>query len=161
MKDRGGVCGARWRGPPIEPGIEDGFDRAIGPGADLDGALGGGLDPRRAERADEPHYAETGAIALLGMGPSLEDLFAQGRGRRADRAGVLPDALDRPAGVAPVTGRHVLGNGRVLPIPACAQMNGDALAFVEGAALEMGSSAHSLQGDCQESCVRGRLRHHA
>ena len=44
---------ALWRGPPIEPGIEDGFDRAIGPGADLDGALGSGLDARGAERADE------------------------------------------------------------------------------------------------------------
>jgi len=77
MKDRGGVRGALWRGPPIEPGVEDGFDGAIGPGADLDGALGGGLDARRAERADEPHDAETGAIALLGMGPSLEDLFAE------------------------------------------------------------------------------------
>ena len=49
MKDRGGVRGALWRGPPIEPGIEDGFDRAIGPGADLDGALGSGLDARGAE----------------------------------------------------------------------------------------------------------------
>src|SRR5258708_23968087 len=116
MKDRGGVRGARWRGPPIEPGIEDGFDGAIGRGADLDGALGGGLDPRRAERADEPHDAETGAIALLGMGPSLEDLFAKRRGRRADLAGVFPDALDRPAAVAPLTGRHALVYRRVLPL---------------------------------------------
>src|SRR5271154_3119573 len=131
MADRGRVRGALRRGPPIEPGIEDGFARAIGPGADLDGALGSGLDPRRAERADEPHDAETGAIALLGMGPSLEDLFAQGRGRRADLAGVLPDALDRPAGVAPVAGRHVLGDRRVLPVPARPYVDGDALALVE------------------------------
>ena len=54
---------------------------------------------------------------------------AKRRGRRADLAGVFPDVLDRPAGAAPVTGRHVLGNGRVLPVPACAQMNGDALAL--------------------------------
>ena len=55
MKDRGGVRGARWRGPPIEPGVEDEFDGAVGPGADFDGALGGGLDARRAERAGETH----------------------------------------------------------------------------------------------------------
>src|ERR1700722_12596102 len=132
VKDRSGLRGALWRGPPIEPGIEDGFDGAIGPGADLESALGGGLDARGAERDGETHDAETGAVALLGMGPGLEDLLAERRGRRADLAGVFPDALDRPAGVAPVTGRHVLGNGRVLPVPACAQMT---------FALSRGSSA--------------------
>ena len=131
MKDRSGLRGARWRGPPIEPGIEDGFDGTIGPGADLDGALGGSFNARRAERADEPDDAKTGAVALLGMWPAFQDLLAKRRGRRADLAGVVSDALDRPAGVAPVTGRHVLGNGRVLPVPACAQMNGDALTFME------------------------------
>ena len=65
------------------------------------------------------------------MGPGLEDLLAERRGRRADLAGVVPDALDRPAGVAPMAGGHVLGNGRVLPVPAPAQMNGDALALME------------------------------
>ena len=114
----GVLRGALWRGPPIELVVEDGFDGAIGPGADLDGALGGRLDARGAKRAGETHDAETGAIALLGMGPVLQDLLAQRRGRRADLAGVFPDALDRPAGVAPVAGRHVLGNGRVLPVPA-------------------------------------------
>src|SRR5271166_3982457 len=65
------------------------------------------------------------------MGPGLRDLLAQGRGRRADLSGVFPDALDRPAGVAPMAGRHVLGNGRVLSVAAGAQMDGDAFAFVE------------------------------
>ena len=115
----GGLRGALGRGPPIEPGFEDGFDGAIGPGADLDGPLGGGLDARRAKGADEPDDAETGAIALLGMGPGLEDLLAERRSRRADLAGVVPDALDRPAGIAPMARGHVLRNGRVLPVPAC------------------------------------------
>src|SRR6202789_548481 len=131
MEDRGRVRGALGRGPPIELVIEDGFDGAIGPGADLHGPLGSGLEACGAERAGETHDAETGAVALLGMWPAFQDLLAERRGRRADLAGVVPDALDRPAGVAPVTGRHVLGNGRVLPVPACAQMNGDALAFME------------------------------
>ena len=101
----------------------------IGPGADLDGALGSSLDARYgAERADETHDTETGAVALLGMWPAFQDLPPQSAAvARADLAGIFPDALDRPAGVAPVTGQHVLGNGRVLPVPACAQMNGDAL----------------------------------
>ena len=131
MEDRGRVRGALWRGPLVELVVEDGFDGAIGPGADLDGPLGGGLDARRAKGTGKTDDAETGAVSLLGMRPGLENVLAQGRGRRADLAGVFPDALDRPAGVAPVTGRHVFGNGRVLPVPACAQMNGDALAFME------------------------------
>jgi hypothetical protein len=56
------------------------------------------------------------------MGSAFQDLLAQGRGRRADLAGVFPDALDRPAGVAPMAGRHVLGNGRMLLVAAAAEM---------------------------------------
>ena len=131
MEDRGRVRGALWRGHPVELVVEDGFDGAVGPGADLDGPLGGGLDARRSIGADETHDAETGAIALLGMGPSLQDLLAQRCGRRADLTDVLADALDRPAGVAPVARGHLLGNGGVLPVPAGPQVDGDAFALVE------------------------------
>src|SRR5271166_4730709 len=102
VADRGRIRGAPGRRLPIEPGVEDGFDRAVGPGADLDRPLRGRLDARRAVGAGETDDAEAGAIPLLGMGPGLEDLLAQRRRRLADLAGVLPDALDRPAGVAPV-----------------------------------------------------------
>ena len=71
------------------------------------------------------------AIALLGMGPALEDLLAERRRGRADLAGVVPDALDRPAGIAPMARGHVLRNGRVLPVSARPDVDGDALAFVE------------------------------
>ena len=100
-------------------------------GADLDGPLGGGLDARRAKGTGKTDDAETGAVSLLGMRPGLENVLAERRGRRADLAGVLPDALDRPAGVAPVAGRHVLGDRRVLPVPARPYVDGDALALVE------------------------------
>ncbi len=102
MADRGRLRGTLRRGPPIELVFEDGFDGAVGPGADLDGALRGRLDARGAIGADETDDAEAGAITLLGMGPGLQDLLAQGRGRRADPSGVFPDALDRPAGVSPM-----------------------------------------------------------
>src|SRR5580693_539773 len=68
MEDRGGVRGAPGRRAPIELVVEDGFDGAVGPGADLDGPLGGGFEARGAEGAGEANNAETGAIALLGMG---------------------------------------------------------------------------------------------
>ena len=97
MADRGALRGALGRGPPIELVVEDGFDGAIGPGADLDGPFGGRLDARRAIGADEPDDTETGAIALLGMGPALEDLLAQGRGRWTNSPGVFPrSGLPRP-----------------------------------------------------------------
>ena len=99
MKDRGGVRGALWRGPPIEPGIEDGFDRAIGPGADLDGALAAASMRAAAERADETHRCRDR------RGSPARDVaclpgFAVRAAVTADLAGVFPDALDRPAGVA-------------------------------------------------------------
>ena len=131
VKDRSGVRGAPGRRPPIELVVEDGFDGAVGPGADLDGPLGGGFEARGAEGAGEANNAETGAIALLGMGPALEDLLAERRRGRADLAGVVPDALDRPAGIAPMARGHVLRNGRVLPVSARPDVDGDALAFVE------------------------------
>src|ERR1700749_497216 len=106
VKDRGRLRGAPGRRLPIEPVVEGGFDGPGGSGADLDGALGGGFETRRAEGPGEADDAQTGAVALLGMGPALENVLAQRRGGRTDLAGVFADALDRPAGVAPVAGRH-------------------------------------------------------
>ena len=65
------------------------------------------------------------------MRARLKDQFAQGRRRRPDQARVGADALDCPAGIAPMAGRHVLGNGRVLVVTAGAHMRGDPLAFEE------------------------------
>src|SRR6516165_1711312 len=90
---------------PIELVVEDGFDGAVGPGADFDGALGGGLETRGAEGAGEADDPQTGAVALLGMRPAFEDLLAERSRGRADLASVFPNALDRPAGIAPVAGR--------------------------------------------------------
>src|ERR1700692_2735515 len=55
--------------------------------------------------------------------------------------GILADALDGPAGVAPMTGCHVLRYGRVLVVAAHALMRGDPLTLVEN--LDgAGSEAH-------------------
>ena len=61
----------------------------------------------------------------------LQDQVAQRRRRWADRGGVAADALERPVGVTPVAGRHVVLHGRVLAIAAGAQMGGDPLALGE------------------------------
>ena len=82
-------------------------------------------------RSREPDDAQTGAKALLGMWARFEDQFAQRRRRRPNQAGVGADALNRPAGVTAVAGRHVLGDGRVLVVAAGAHMRGDPLALDE------------------------------
>ena len=85
----------------------------------------------RAERFDQPHNAETRPEALFGVRALLQDQLAQRRGRRADRGGIAPDTIDRPVGVTPMAGRHVLLHGRMFAVAAGAQMRGDPLALGE------------------------------
>lgn len=79
----------------------------------------------------KPEDAEAGAEALLGMRGLVENEVAQRAGRRPDRGGVLADARDGPAGVAPMTGGHVLRLGDVFVIAGHALMCGNPLALVE------------------------------
>ena len=58
MLDRLRVRGALGCGAPIEVVVEDGFDRAVGPGADIEGALGGRLQTRGSVRPREPNNAQ-------------------------------------------------------------------------------------------------------
>ena len=58
-EDRGRLRGPLGRRPPIELVVEDGFDGAVGPGADFDGALGGGFETCDAEGTGEADDAET------------------------------------------------------------------------------------------------------
>ena len=66
----------RLRGLAVELVVEDGARRAVGQGANLQGARHCRLDPRGAERAHQAHDAETGAEALLGVRPALQDQLA-------------------------------------------------------------------------------------
>ena len=51
MQDRRRVRGPLAAGAPIKIVVEDGFDRAVGPGADLEGALGRRLQALRRRKA--------------------------------------------------------------------------------------------------------------
>ena len=57
MLDRLRVRGALGRGAPIKIVVENGFDRAVGPGADIEGSLGGRLQALGSVRAREPDDA--------------------------------------------------------------------------------------------------------
>src|SRR5215218_8757474 len=86
----------------IEAVGQDGVDRAVGSGADLEPSFASGLEALDAVVAGEPQDAEAGAEALLGMGPAAQDHVDQGGGVRPDGGGLELDALVCPAGVAAV-----------------------------------------------------------
>ncbi len=135
--DRRRVRGPRCGGAPIEIVVEDGFDRAVGPGADLEGPLGRRLEALGAVVPRQPDDPQACPEALLGMGAGFQDPLAQRRRRRPDPLRLGANALDRPAGVASVAGRHVLGERRVLAIAAAAGMSGDPFAPEEGERQEV------------------------
>ena len=87
------VCAALWRGTPIELVVEEGFERAIGFRADLDGAFGA-MGPGKGERCRD----------RLEISPrdggAHQDLLAQRCSRRLDQARVTPVAPDRRARVS-------------------------------------------------------------
>ncbi len=116
---------------PIEIVGEDRFDRAVGARADVDGPERRGFEPIAPIVPGEPDDAETGPKALLGVRPLIEDEIAQPQSGGPDRGGVLANALDRPAGIAPMAGGHMLGDRGVLVIATHALVSGNPLAPVE------------------------------
>jgi hypothetical protein len=118
-------------GMPVEVVGKDRLDGTVGSRADLKGALGGGFQSGAAIGSGEPYDAETCAEALLGMRTVFEDKFAQCHSGGADRGGIPADALDRPAGIAPMARRHVVRDGRVLVVATHALVRGDPFTLVE------------------------------
>ena len=60
----------------IELVVEDRAHRAVGQRPDLDRSGGGGFEATGPEGPHQPHDAEAGAEALLGVGPALQDQLA-------------------------------------------------------------------------------------
>jgi hypothetical protein len=104
---------------------------AIGAGCHRAGAGARRFQPGGAVAFGQAQDAETGAIALLGMGPLGENRFDE-RGRlRADRLRPADDPGRRPFQMALVRLGHV---GGVRGVPAAdigAAMRGDSLAAVK------------------------------
>jgi DNA invertase Pin-like site-specific DNA recombinase len=70
--DRRRVRGPRCGGAPIEIVVEDGFDRAVGPGADLEGALGRRLEALGAVVPRQPELVSEVALGAVGIILGLE-----------------------------------------------------------------------------------------
>jgi len=56
----------------IELGVQDGFDGAVGFGADLDRPLGGGFDAASTVGTGQAHDTKAGPVALLRMGAAFK-----------------------------------------------------------------------------------------
>src|SRR6202790_2022229 len=84
----------------IAVGLQDRVDRAVGSRADLQRPAAGGLQPLGPVASDEPHDADAGAEALLGVRALAQDDLDQRRGLRADLAGLPRTPRLRPIGVA-------------------------------------------------------------
>ena len=85
------------------------LDGAVAIGAQLLGAVAGGLEPVGAVRAAQAHQAEAGAIALLGMRPTLEDAGDEAaRGRAASARPTRSGATGVHSAWARCELRHVL-----------------------------------------------------
>lgn len=73
MKDRRLLGGALERGLAIKIVVEDGFDRTVGPGADLDRRCRRGFQALGTEGPRQADNAEAGSEALFGMRPIFQD----------------------------------------------------------------------------------------
>jgi hypothetical protein len=98
----------RWL--PIEPVLGDRLDRSIGTGANVETAIAGRFQSLGAVLSGQTQDAETRTVALLGVGPALQDQRGELGGARANRRRFAADPLDRSFGVAPMGTRHVLGD---------------------------------------------------
>ena len=122
----------------IEAVLQDRVERAVGLGADLEAAPAGGLEPGDAILASEPHDADAGTEAVLGMRAAAQNDLDQGGGAGSDGDGLALDALLVPVGwaasdaaLAAMGRRHVVGQRGVSAACATEQVAGDALALVE------------------------------
>src|SRR3954452_4072163 len=105
------VCG-RCKPLAIAVSLQDRVDRAVGSRADLQRPAAGGLQPLGPVALEEPHDADAGAEALLGVSALAQDDLDHRRGLGADLAGLPRDPLWRPLCVALVARRHVLAHRR-------------------------------------------------
>ena len=79
--------------------LQDSGDRGVGPGAEHQRAGAGGINAFGAVALDQAQNADAGAEALLGMRPRAQDDIDQRGGVRADRLGLMADALVGPVAI--------------------------------------------------------------
>src|ERR1700676_2922603 len=100
----------RGRGGPFgfEIVLQNRIDGGEGARADLQRPAAGCLQPVAAIALDQPDNAEPGPESLLRVRALAHDGLDQRRGIAPDLAGLPPDPLRRPVGIAPMASRRGL-----------------------------------------------------
>src|SRR5882762_5897594 len=88
--------------------FRDRIDGSEGARADFQRPAAGCLQPVAAIALDQPDDADSGPESLLRVRALAQDGLDQRRGIATDLAGLPPDPLRRPVGIAPMAARHVL-----------------------------------------------------
>ena len=128
-------------GPPaVEAVLEDGVDGGVGARADLQRPFAGGFQAVDAIGLGQSENPDRSAEALFGMAAFAQDEVDKGCRIRPDPAGLRPEPLGRPVGIAPVGAGHVRGHGGVFAIGRRPPVSGDALAAME-----------DLDGGCRQA----------
>src|SRR5258707_3984874 len=143
-----------WRreGLAVEPRLQDRLQASVAEGADCQRPLAGGLDAISAVAVAEPEDAETGAEALLGMGPRFQDALGQLGRRRSRLLGPADDPAGSPLLVPAVGVGHVGGVGAMASALVAANVAGDPAAAAEDldrgrAEADVANLADELVGD--------------
>src|SRR4029077_11019457 len=107
-----GACGPFGFEVVLEDRV-DGGERAC---ADLQRPAASRLQSVTTVALDQPDDADGGAESLLGVRTLAHDDLDERCGIAPDLAGLSPDPLWRPVGIAPMARWHVLAHGRVPPV---------------------------------------------
>src|SRR4030042_4329967 len=98
----------------LQPVPEDGLEALIVGGAQSQAAGTGRLQPCRSVFFAQPQDAQTGPVALDGMGAGGQDLLYHLGGGRASLLGPADQTIRTPRPILPVMARHRLQQRGVL-----------------------------------------------
>jgi hypothetical protein len=131
MRNHGGGSGWTRQGLLVEIVFENRCNTFVRTRTDADGALAGGFKATLAIAFTQPHDAQTGAEALLGMRPRGQNGFDHlGDGLARFRC-PENEPLGRPFGIVLVGFGHVDGHRAVAPFEGRTLMAGHPCALVE------------------------------
>ena len=131
MGDHGDGSGWTRQGLLVEIVFEDRFNTLIRTRTNADGALAGGVEAALAIAFAQPHNAQTGAEALLGMRPRGQNGFDHLRSGPARFRGPENEPLGCPFGLGLVSLRPVDSHRAVAPFEGRPLMAGHPFALVE------------------------------
>jgi hypothetical protein len=155
---RRGPQGRSGEGELVKAVFEDRGDAAAGGGVKRKGALTGGFEPPGAIAFDEVEETQTTAVALLGMGPVLQEMLNQGTGVRTDGQRPVEETPGRPFHVLAMRFGHVIRERGEAAFAGAAPVTGHPFPFVQylhgsGSQAHVDRLADQAVGDAVEMAV--------